>query len=804
MPALSALLADPYLAFAVARLVVAGLTAAALLALLACLRWRLVSWPLAAALALLALATLGGMALRRVDPLLALAPPLMLLAGSLVLARRMRRHPSAAAPGGGGWGRRWLLGATGGGLAAAATLSGAAHLARQALATERQRVLAEQRRRPSDPWPRGSGAFLIGEFGAPETRKIYLEPGGALSPEVGSFGLSFWGAGEDGALSWTSGGLPLAETRHAYADSADGLPAARIETSWCRALWGLDAAGALRLDLEPGRAPSPAPRLLLVLRSVGPAGGPVHELEVREDGLLVNGRWEVSLPAGARLVRLCDEQRDADWMRDAPVPTPARLRSAGGWGHARIELPAGQPARLRILDRQRATAAAAPVPLPQGGALVLEGVPPEFAARLRAQIPTLLHGIVGTETRPGDPMNYPLQWLRDGAYVLVALARAGHAATASRLARPFAAQDFFGGFGAEADAPGLALWALGEVATALRDPAGFDREIWPHLQRKAALIEALLEARGEVRHPFGGPVVPRHAGRPELDLVAGPARLGLIDGKMDWERPILFVNAVSHLGLREAARIAYRLGQAEEAGRWEALAVRIAEAWRAAFTTLGPDSPEVRNDRTAIIGRWPSGIAEPEPYRALLERRWQEARTAEGGFRRHPLWTYFDLAEAHQWLRLGRADRAHATLDWFARHQPAPGLHTYWEGDGEENSFGLWQHVRGNLRPRSVHPHYWSSAESLLLSLEMLAYAEAGPEPVLVLGAGVQRDWLARPIRVQGIGTAAGAVGWAWDGKGRLTVEAPAGLALRPGPAFPPGTEVAAARHPPPARRAEA
>ena len=55
----------------------------------------------------------------------------------------------------------------------------------------------------------------------------------------------------------------------------------------------------------------------------------------------------------------------------------------------------------------------------------LAGLPPEFADALRAQIVTLQTGLVGDETRPGDPLNYPLPWLRDGAYVVVALARAG-------------------------------------------------------------------------------------------------------------------------------------------------------------------------------------------------------------------------------------------------------------------------------------------------------------------------------------------------------------------------------------------
>ena len=77
-----------------------------------------------------------------------------------------------------------------------------------------------------------------------------------------------------------------------------------------------------------------------------------------------------------------------------------------------------------------------------------------FDASLNAQTWQILTALVGTETRPGDPINYPLQWLRDGAYEVVGLVRAGYVDLARELVKPFAERDFFGGFGAEADAPG--------------------------------------------------------------------------------------------------------------------------------------------------------------------------------------------------------------------------------------------------------------------------------------------------------------------------------------------------------------
>lgn len=756
-----------------------GLAGVALLGLLLALaamareaggRWRWLPLPLLVAAGALLLMTARG------DPMRlwgGTAAWLLAAAVTWLVGRRAQRS-----------GRRVLLGGAAALLATAGLGSLAAERAWSLVLTERQRTLVEKRRRPRDPWPRGFGAFLIGGFGTAERDKVYLEAGGSLSPAVGSFGVALWVLGRDGRLEATSDDLPLWSLRHRYGHDAAGFPEVRVESPHYEALWRLRADGGLWLDIL--RGPAEGRRLEVVLRSVGPAGGPLRRIAPRDgDRVVLNDAWSVSLPAGAQILRIGDER---DGSLTAPGgPAAGTAESAPGWAFARIALPPA-PGTARFLIAR--DAALDLRPLPKDDALGLEGLPEPFTTRLLAQVTTLLLGLVGDETRPGDPMNYPLAWQRDAAYIIVALARAGQAATARRLARDIAEQDFFGGFGAEADAPGLALWTLGEVSTALGDPA-FDAALWPHLVRKVGLIAEMRQARGEVRHRFSGPVVPAYARRRDLDLVAEAARDGLIVGRMDWHRPLFYVNGVSVLGLREAARLAAGLGHEAPARAWSAAAAGLAEAWRDALRRHGPASPEALNPRTAIIGLWPAEVAEPEPYREVLETRWAAMRSPDGHFfRAFPPWTYFDIAEAHQWLRLGRADRVHATLDWFDRHQPAPGLHGFWEGTGEENSFRQWRHVRGHLEPRTVTPHYWTAAECLLLSLAMLAHSVPGEPGGLVIGAGVQPGWLARPIAVRGIGTALGSVAWRWEPRGLLTVDAPAALAVVPGPAFPATTRV--------------
>jgi hypothetical protein len=231
---------------------------------------------------------------------------------------------------------------------------------------------------------------------------------------------------------------------------------------------------------------------------------------------------------------------------------------------------------------------------------------------------------------------------------------------------------------------------------------------------------------------------------------------------MDNQRPLLFVNAVSYRGLLDAATLAVRVNQPADAKRWRAKAVQLKQAWEKAFKP-----PESENDRTYISSLWPTWVATSQKDALLqgLEARWTKLRDSQGGFRSTPLWTYFDVAEAHQWLFLNQPDRVWKTLLWFWDHQAAPGLYTWWEGNGEENTFHRWQLVRGWVKPPNVTPHYWTAAEMLLLQLDMLAYTDTASSPTVVIGAGIPKTWLNQPMKVRGLSTVNGQVDWSWDGK---------------------------------------
>jgi hypothetical protein len=534
----------------------------------------------------------------------------------------------------------------------------------------------------------------------------------------------------------------------------------------------------------------------VVVRSVGPAGGPVRSLRWTGTDLRVNDRWQVTVTPAPLGVHLGDER--AGWKGSGDA-APSDWADDAGWGFARLALSPHHPLTLDVRDTRAPQHR--PVLPPVRGDLRLDLPDPAFTESLLAQRDHLLMGLVGREARPGDPIAYAAPWLRDSAYVVVALAHAGELAVARSLSESLARHDYFGGAGPEADSCGLAIWALEEVAIRVDDRA-YDRVLWPDVRRKAECIEALLSARGPVRQAIHGPLMPQIRRDPDAMLVADAARDGLIVGRMDAHRPVLYVNAVAYRGLRDAARLAERLGEAEAGRRWRTRAATLQEAWERALARR-----RLGNSRTFIAGLWPSGIADRSraTYEHALEERWRNGRDAAGGLLARPDWTYFEVAETHQWLRLGRIDRVQASLGWFWDHQTSPGLFTWWEaGAGEAaDPWGRWPHVRGWVRPPYVSPHYWTAAEMALLQMDMLAYAgEADGRSEIVLGAGVPAQWLKDPLEVKGLSLPHGPLDWHWNGRRlKVTVHGTPPLAFRLGPSFPADTPLEVESLPRPAAR---
>jgi hypothetical protein len=433
-----------------------------------------------------------------------------------------------------------------------------------------------------------------------------------------------------------------------------------------------------------------------------------------------------------------------------------------GWGYARLKLNDSDTWTVTVRDTVSSPEVELEVTETES-TLKLDLPDEQFIDSLNAQVAHIMMGLVDKETRPGEPTNYPSSWQRDGAYQIVALTRAGQLEVAKELSTYFAENDFFGGFGPEADAPGLSIWALKQVAEQLNDPE-YNQWLWPHVRRKAEFILEMLATEQPIHQPVSTSIVPQMMDKKysEVTLVADPAQNGLAIGRMDNQRPLLFVNAVSYRGLLDAASLAERVNRPTDARRWRTKATELQQAWEMAFK-----APELDNPRTYISGLWPTWVAAShEDFQENLHERWTELRNIQGEFHKTPLQTYFDIAEAHQWLFLEKPERVWATLRWFWNHQASPGLYTWWEGNGEQNTSGRWEQVRGWIDPPHVTPHYWTAAEMLLLQLDMLVYLEQDTyKPAFVVGAGVPEEWLNQPMSVKEIPVQGSRVSWEWDGQ---------------------------------------
>ena len=648
--------------------------------------------------------------------------------------------------------------------------------------TPRHQVQAQMQQRPLDPWPRGTGHILLATPGSLEKDKAYLEPGGSFSPNVGSFGISIWMVDRQGNITTTSDSFPLDQIDQTL-EPIDGqtMPEVLTTTPNYQASWHSTDPGIWRLRLKSAAEADANP--MIAIRSVGPAGGEIHSLNWDNQRLLINDRWAVTLDPAPIAVTLGEEGVD-DWLSDRSAAT--QWTGSNGWGFASLALGDSDEWTVTVEDavmppgvelRTANTRSTLELDLPDG----------QFVDSLNAQVSHMLMGLVGRQTRPGEPTKYPLAWQRDGAYELAALARAGHLEVAKELSTYFAEHDFFGGFGSEADALGLSIWALEEVAARLNEPE-FDQWLWPHIRRKAEFIVEMRSTDRPIHQPMAGPIVPAMRQRlyEEMTLVADPAQDGLIVGRMDHHRPLLFVNAVSYRGLLDAASMAERVNQPADAERWRTEAAEIQEAWEKAF-----NPPESNNPRTYISGLWPTWVAASHQDEFLqgLQERWTKLRDEQGAFVETPLWTYFDIAEAHQWLFLGDSQRVWRTLHWFWEHQASPGLYTWWEGDGVEKALGRWDYIRGWVNPPHVTPYYWTAAEMLLLQLDMLAYIEPStPEPTLVIGAGIPVEWLDQPMKVKGLSTLVNQVDWMWDGQAMQVQVRGGQMKVKLGSAFPANT----------------
>jgi hypothetical protein len=630
--------------------------------------------------------------------------------------------------------------------------------------------------------PRSDLRVFLGEPGGPEATKTTVEPGNSFSPGMRTFGVTWWIRLPQSGTFFAPETAPLAALRWQYAEGF--LPLLHCQTE----VEGIDVQHSLfqdgtvatcseavcgKLSLTNRRSDAVQVQVFFALRSLGPAGGPVPELAVGSDEA---GFW---LPT-RHLPLLCfDRQPSAigcgigdpsPLARTGRVPVEQCVHDPAGWcfglarynitlapgetwqvhldcpqqtyGTLQSELPGtAQPHPERFEERARAHLQAWRTRL---RGVTVDVPDSDFQHAFYAGIQHMLTAMEGDQARIA-PLSYPLPWLRDSVYIIHCLDLMGLHEIARAATEYCVRNDFFGGFGAEGDAPGEGIWAIVQHYRITRDRAWLER-VYPAIRRKCEWLFRMRRAERPLRVTADTAVLPFMHAQRAGGIICLPAQYGLIMGTMDHgvSHSVGWVNQWALCGLLEAAYAARELGITSDATAYEGEASQL----RVALETYSACHPEFfALERTVNSLLWPTRAwaHDPERIRAGFDAWWRCHRSADDDYRPEPYWLYFEFAQAHNALLLGWRERAWRVIEYRLRRQDLPGLYGWREGGhgvGTENATAgvtLIGQLRGCHRFESITPHGWSQAEMWLLQRAVLV-EEWDDE--LLLFAGVPQDWL--------------------------------------------------------------
>jgi hypothetical protein len=565
-----------------------------------------------------------------------------------------------------------------------------------------------------------------------------------------------------------------------------------------------------------GAAPA-SPRLYLALRpfQVNPSwqflnqpGGAITLSEIAWDGDVVTADDRVVVPltrpdaAGAatfdaggivpwiagdslpRAARVSDETGHASaalaWDLDVPagetravvvaVPTPAGSRTSG----AATTLPRGLDAAAaaaaaqasldrvaadwkRLLDRFE-------VSLPAGA--------PPLGALLRSNLAWVLINRDGPAIQPGS-RSYERSWIRDGSLTSAALLRLGHADAVREFIEWYAPFQYESGKvpccvdhrGAdpvpEHDSHGQLIFLIAEYFRFTSDTA-LVRRTWPHVSAAVSYIQELRASRMT----------------PEYAAPGMRAYYGLVPESISHEgyaaKPMhsYWDNFFVLRGLRDAAFLAGVLSMEDERARTAVIADEFRRDLLASFERSMamhgidylPGSVELGDfDATSTtVGITPGGELHTLPRAAVdatFHRYWEHFVTRRDGTREWNDYTPYELRVVGTFVHLGDRRRAHEALDFFL-------------GDVRPRAWNHWAEVvwRDRDEPRFIGdmPHGWVGSDFIRSVTDMFVHHREHDD-ALVVGAGILPEWLDgdTPIRVRGLRTPSGTVGYTMQRRGQ-------------------------------------
>ena len=437
-----------------------------------------------------------------------------------------------------------------------------------------------------------------------------------------------------------------------------------------------------------------------------------------------------------------------------------------------------------VTRQQQSVAAAWRVKL----AAVAITVPPAGQAivdTLRSALAQILVSRDGARLQPGTH-SYARSWIRDGAMMVEALLRMGHAAEASDFMAWYARHQFPSGKvpccvdrrGAdpvpENDSNGEFIFAVAQ----LYRYTGDHRELlalWPHVQAATRYEEIL-----------------RQSERTASFQADHPERYGLLPASIShegyWARPMhsYWDDFWALEGYKDAAFLAQvvedepaqaRLAGARDEFRGDLVeSIRLASGQHridfipgaAELGDFDPTSTTIALEPVGELANLPRDLVE-----RTFERYWREAEQRQLGQRAWDDYTPYELRAVGAFVRLGWRDRALQLLQFLMAGRRPPAWNQWAEVVGREPR-----------EPRFIGdmPHAWVASDFIRSALDLFAY-ERESDHALVLAAGIPADWLdGDGIAVDGLRTTYGALGYriARDARGVR-------IAVDPGIRMPPG-----------------
>jgi hypothetical protein len=635
---------------------------------------------------------------------------------------------------------------------------------------------ASPERSPLDPV--GKIHIPIGIADSLDSLKTFVEAEGGFSPGFATFGVSCWifdpilgklHAGTDGRpvehglngvgrlipwSQWSAGDIRVwSETCQAEREVAGKV---------------LQFVGA-KIRLRNVGRESRTFRLFVAIRPVGPAGGPIHAIELVEAGRIVTIDGHVAAsadpaPAAAGAIA-SDSIGEFAWRGEVPDARSADSPTGDCSALLRFDvtLSRGESRIFRlvcpVLAGRRAVGhrwdGVSPwaqldkaVPRPtQGGVLQpdlsidelksvraddlfyrAESYWDDIGGRVKLRLPDrrwaeafaaiTSHVAVAMNDGAADVAvtNYNV-FNRDGVYVTNILQKSGRPDLAERAIDYFLAHPFNGRVQPEADNPGQVLWIMGEHWRFTHD-RGWLLRVKPAVNDLAAMIRSFRTEPG--------PHWVAKSGRGFGPKLSPKERVELKPGACDGVHPE-YTEAFDIAGLRAAAILASGLGDTREAAERQTLADELLASYGERF------GDRLAHDYGRYCVLWPCRLYPSSNGKAFAQFRTVAAQQPAS-------WRYFPLATAHQGL-LAR-NRA-AGFETINLHLASPQMKDWYAFDeGGKSGAGGWHHARTTWSGDVAMPHGWAIAEFHLLLRDSLAF-EDGDQ--LILLAGIPPAWFRDP-----------------------------------------------------------